>query len=90
MTSQTTQRGIRKVLVGDVVSDRPDKTIVVRVSRRVRHPIYKKVLTRFTRVYAHDEANEARRGDTVRVVEARPLSRLKRWRLEEIVRRSGR
>jgi small subunit ribosomal protein S17 len=87
MTTESQRRALRKTLVGEVISDRPDKTIVVRVSRRVQHPMYRKVITKFTRLYAHDEGNQARSGDTVRVAETRPLSRLKRWRLVEIVRR---
>lgn len=89
MTRETQRRAVRKTLLGEVIGDRPDKTIVVRVSRRVRHPVYKKEITRMTRLYAHDEENRARAGDTVRLAETRPLSRLKRWRLVEIVRRGA-
>ncbi len=81
-------RGRRKVRIGEVVSDRMDKTVVVRVERRYRHPRYGKELRAYTKFYAHDERNDARVGDWVRIVEARPLSRLKRWRLVEIVRRA--
>jgi small subunit ribosomal protein S17 len=81
--------GRRKVRTGIVVSDRQDKTIVVRVDRRTAHPLYKKVVTRAKKYYAHDEANEARTGDRVRIVESRPLSKTKRWRLAEILQRSA-
>jgi small subunit ribosomal protein S17 len=81
-------RRMRKELVGEVTSNRMNKTIVVRVERRYRHPLYQKEVRAFTKVYAHDERNEARVGDRVRVVETRPLSRLKRWRLVEIVHRA--
>jgi small subunit ribosomal protein S17 len=64
-----------------------DKTIVVVVERRVRHPLYERVITRMSRFYAHDEKNEAKVGDFVRIVETRPLSRLKRWRLVEVLAR---
>ena len=83
--SPTSSRGDRKERVGYVVSDKMDKTIVVRVDRRVRHPRYEKVLTLAGRFYAHDEKNEAKVGDRVRIIETRPLSRLKRWRLIEIL-----
>lgn len=85
----TTQRGVRKKRDGLVISDAMDKTIVVRVERRFRHPVYGKEITRYTKLYAHDEKSEAKKGDVVRVVEARPLSRLKRWRLLEVLK-SGR
>ncbi len=80
--------GRKNEKVGEVVSTRMDKTIVVVVTRRVPHPLYKRVVTRKKKFYAHDEQNEARVGDIVRVVESRPLSRLKRWRLSEIIRRA--
>ena len=72
--------------VGQVVSAKMDKTIVVQVTRRVQHPFYKKVVTKRNKFYAHDEENSARVGDVVRVIENRPISRLKRWRLGEIIR----
>lgn len=81
----TISRVARKERVGLVVSDKMDKTIVVRVARRVRHAKYEKVVTLASKFYAHDEKNEAKVGDRVRIVETRPLSRLKRWRLTEIV-----
>ncbi len=81
------QQGVRKTREGYVVSDAMEKTFVVRVHRRMRHPVYGKELTMFRKFYAHDEKNEARKGDLVRIEETRPLSRLKRWRLVEIVRK---
>jgi small subunit ribosomal protein S17 len=77
-----------KQLVGVVVSDKMDKTIVIEVARRVRHPRYQKVITKYKKFYAHDEKNEAGVGDKVRVIESRPLSKLKRWRLAQVVERS--
>lgn len=81
-------RGRRKVLQGIVVSDKMDKTIVVLVEDRVKHPLYGKVMTKSSRVKAHDETNDAGVGDRVRVMETRPLSAQKRWRLVEIVERA--
>ena len=78
----------RKRLVGVVVSDKMDKTVVVRVERTVRHPRYGKVLRRRKKYKAHDDANSCHVGDLVRIVESRPLSREKRWAVEEIVRRN--
>jgi small subunit ribosomal protein S17 len=75
--------------VGEVVSAKMAKTIVVEVTRRVSHPLYKRVVTRRKKFYAHDEEGSARLGDTVRITESRPLSRLKKWRLEEVVRRAA-
>ncbi|MBR2911394.1 MAG: 30S ribosomal protein S17 [Lentisphaeria bacterium] len=83
-------RGIRKERVGVVVSDVQDKTIVVDVERRTAHPLYHKVVKVSKKFAVHDENNEARKGDTVRIVETRPLSRNKRWRLVEIVARAAR
>ncbi len=82
-------RGQRKTRVGSVVSDRMDKTIVVSVERRFAHPLYGKQVTRHKKYYAHDNENEAHIGDVVRIVETRPLSKNKRWRLEEVVRKSA-
>ncbi len=81
--------GRRKVLVGTVVSDKMQKTIVVKVDRRVRHGLYEKYVTRSVRFKAHDETNSAKAGDLVRIIESRPLSRDKRWALQEIVRRAA-
>lgn len=75
-------------LVGEVVSDKMDKTIVVEVGRRIRHPRYKKIITTYKRYYAHDENGEAGVGDQVRIQETRPLSKLKRWRLNEVLRKA--
>jgi small subunit ribosomal protein S17 len=74
--------------LGQVVSAKMAKTIVVQVTRRVSHPLYKRIITKHKKFYAHDDQNTARVGDTVRIVECRPMSRLKRWKLEEIVRRA--
>ncbi|HPE88896.1 MAG TPA: 30S ribosomal protein S17 [Spirochaetia bacterium] len=85
---EATVRKEKQVLQGVVVSDKMDKTIVVEIMMRKLHPLYKKYLTRSKKVKAHDEKNDAKVGDTVRVVETRPLSRDKRWRLSEIVERA--
>ena len=77
--------GTRRTKTGRVVSDRMDKTVVVSVERRRRHPIYKRVIRLSTKFKAHDEENAARVGDTVRIEESRPLSREKRWRVVEII-----
>ena len=82
------QRGIRKERVGVVVSDKMDKTIVVEIRTRVKHPLYGKIMNRTTRFKAHDENNEFGIGDTVRVMETRPLSKDKNWRLVEIVEKA--
>jgi small subunit ribosomal protein S17 len=88
--SAAAQRAVvRKQKVGRVVSDKMDKTIVVSVERLSRHPLYKRVIRLTTKFKAHDENNEARIGDTVRIVESRPLSATKRWRMVEIVARAG-
>lgn len=79
----------RKRLVGSVVSDKMDKTVVVRVERLERHPRYGKVMRRRKKYKAHDEENRCRVGDLVRIVESRPLSREKRWVVEEIIARAG-
>jgi small subunit ribosomal protein S17 len=77
----------RKELVGVVTSAKMQKTIVVRVTRRVQHQLYDRYVRLNKKFYAHDESGEARQGDTVRIVESRPLSKLKRWRLAEVVSR---
>jgi small subunit ribosomal protein S17 len=84
----TSVRARRKVRTGVVVSDKMDKTVLVRVDRKVRHPLYKKTVARSNKLAAHDESNEAHVGDTVRVMETRPLSKSKRWRVVEIVERA--
>ncbi len=86
--SQKPERGRRKEFVGIVVSDRMQKTIVVRVERREPHPLYRKPVKRFRKFAAHDERQEARVGDVVRIMETRPLSRTKRWRLVEILQKA--
>jgi small subunit ribosomal protein S17 len=80
---------VHKQKIGRVVSDKMDKTIVVSVERQQRHPLYKRVIRLTTKFKAHDENNEARIGDTVRIIESRPLSATKRWRMVEIVTRAG-
>jgi len=82
------KRNIRKTRTGVVVSDKMDKTIVVEVRTRVRHPLYGKIMNQTTKLKAHDENNECGIGDTVRVMETRPLSKDKRWRLVEIVEKA--
>lgn len=74
-------KGRKKILTGVVVSDKMDKTVVVRVERRVKHPLYKKYVRRHKKYYAHDPKNECKVGDVVEIIESRPLSRLKRWRV---------
>ena len=84
----TSRRSARKTRIGVVVSDKMQKTVVVALERRVPHPVYGKMVTRTKRVKAHDEENSAKTGDTVRIMESRPLSKDKRWRLVEIVDRA--
>ena len=81
-------RGRRKVRVGVVVSDGMDKTVVVRIDRQVRHPLYGKTVRRSSKLAAHDEENDAHVGDTVRITETRPVSKTKRWRVVEVVERA--
>ena len=81
------KRGKRKERVGEVISNKMAKTIVVRVERRFPHPTYRKVVTAYSKFYAHDEKNEAKLGDQVLIQETRPLSKLKCWRLVEVVER---
>ncbi|MBC8531601.1 30S ribosomal protein S17 [Gehongia tenuis] len=82
------ERGNRKTRTGTVVSDKMDKTVVVAVKTRVQHPLYKKIVNRTKKLKVHDENNECRVGDFVRVMETRPLSRDKRWRLMEIIEKA--
>ena len=82
------ERNLRKVRTGKVVSDKMDKTIVVPVEDHVKHPLYKKIVKRTYKLKAHDENNECNVGDTVKVMESRPLSKDKRWRLVEIVEKA--
>ena len=88
MSEMTENRGMRKTRTGIVVSDKMDKTIVVKLSTRVKHPLYSKYINKTTKIKAHDENNECGVGDTVRVMETRPLSREKRWRLVEIIEKA--
>lgn len=83
-----TTRTSRKVRQGVVVSDKMDKTVVVRVDRRTTHPLYRKTVTRSTKYHAHDETNEVGVGDTVRIIETRPLSKTKRWRVVEVIEKA--
>jgi small subunit ribosomal protein S17 len=89
--AETTQKvqGRRKEVVGEVLANRMQKTIVVQVTRKKAHPFYGRVIARNKKFYAHDEKNEARVGDVVRIEETRPLSKLKRWKLKDIVRKSA-
>jgi small subunit ribosomal protein S17 len=83
-----TERNLRAVRVGQVVSDKMDKTVVVKVSRRFPHPLYKRIITRTSKLVAHDEQNECNVGDIVKVMSTRRLSRSKRWRVAEILERA--
>jgi small subunit ribosomal protein S17 len=87
MAEQEAKQGFKNEKVGEVVSTKMAKTIVVEVSRRVPHPLYKRIIGKRKKFYAHDEEGSAKMGDIVRIVECRPLSKLKRWRLAEVVRR---
>lgn len=83
----STERGSRKIRTGRVVSNKPDKTIIIAIERRVPHPVYHKIIKTTKKISVHDEKNEANINDTVKVMETRPLSKTKRWRLIEIVKR---
>jgi small subunit ribosomal protein S17 len=87
-TTTGTERGRRKVRTGVVVSEAMDKTVLVRIDRAVRHSLYDKTVRRSSKLAAHDEANDAHVGDTVRVMETKPISKTKRWRVVEIVERA--
>jgi len=87
--AETTEQGRRKEIVGEVVSNKMAKTIVVKVVRKKAHAFYGRVISKSKKFYAHDEKNDARIGDVVRLEETRPLSKLKRWRLKEVVRRTA-
>ncbi len=82
------ERNLRKTRTGKVVSDKMDKTIVVAIEDHVKHPLYKKIVKKTYKLKAHDENNECRKGDTVKVMETRPLSKDKRWRLVEVVEKA--
>lgn len=86
--SETMVRNARKTRIGKVVSDKMNKTVVVSIERRVQHPVYGKMVRRTKKLKAHDEQNDAKTGDTVRIMETRPLSKDKRWRLVEIIERA--
>ena len=86
--NEQNQRGARKERIGIVVSDKMDKSISVAIQRQVKHPIYGKFIKKTTKLMAHDENNDAHEGDTVRIMETRPLSKNKRWRLVEVVERA--
>ena len=88
MTQPNQPASLRKERVGEVISDKMTKTIIVRVERRVAHPRFKKIVTRYSKHYAHDEQELAGVGDTVRISETRPVSRLKRWSLVEVIQKA--
>jgi small subunit ribosomal protein S17 len=85
---ESQERNLRKIRIGVVVSDKMDKTIVVAEKRKFKHPIYGKFVNKTTKYYVHDETNTCNVGDTVRIMETRPLSKSKRWRLVEIIERA--
>ncbi len=87
-TEQTLQRNLRKIRQGKVISDKMDKSIVVVVERKVKHPIYGKYMKKTSRFMVHDEENQCGIGDTVRIMETRPLSKRKRWRLLEVLEKA--
>jgi small subunit ribosomal protein S17 len=89
MAEEAQATGFKNEKVGQVVSTKMAKTIVVEVIRRVPHPLYKRIIAKRKKFYAHDEEKSAKLGDVVRIVECRPLSKLKRWRLAEVIRRAA-
>jgi small subunit ribosomal protein S17 len=89
MAETEARKSLKNEKVGQVVSTKMAKTIVVEVSRRVPHPLYKRIVAKRKKFYAHDEERSAKMGDVVRIVECRPLSKLKRWQLAEVVRRAA-
>jgi len=82
------ERNLRAVRIGTVVSDKMDKTVVVRISRRFPHPLYKRIITRSAKLVAHDETNDCKVGDVVKLMSTRPLSKTKRWRVAEVLERA--
>lgn len=88
MSEATTARNLRKTRTGKVVSDKMDKTVVIAIADHVQHPLYKKIVKRTVKIKAHDENNECRIGDRVLVMETRPLSKDKRWRVVEIIEKA--
>jgi len=89
MAEEQARQGNKNEKIGQVVSTKMQKTIVVEVSRRVPHPLYKRIIGKRKKFYAHDEEGSAKTGDVVRIVECRPLSKLKRWKLAEVIRRAA-
>jgi small subunit ribosomal protein S17 len=89
MAEEQATQGNKNEKIGQVVSTKMQKTIVVEVSRRVPHPLYKRIIGKRKKFYAHDEEGSAKTGDVVRIVECRPLSKLKRWKLAEVIRRAA-
>ena len=89
MAETEAKKALKNEKIGEVVSTKMQKTIVVEVSRRVPHPLYKRIIGKRKKFYAHDEEGSAKKGDIVRIIECRPLSKLKRWRLAEVVRRAA-
>lgn len=87
-TPEAAARRVRKVMSGIVVSNKMDKTVVVQVNRKVRHPVYEKFVSKRSKLYAHDEKGDANVGDVVEITETRPLSKLKRWRLLRVVQKA--
>ena len=87
-TNNTQERGLRKTRIGVVVSDKMDKTVTIQIKTRVRHPLYGKIMNQTSKLKVHDENNECGVGDTIRVMETRPLSHDKRWRLVEIIEKA--
>jgi small subunit ribosomal protein S17 len=83
-----TERNLRAVRIGQVVSSKMDKTVVIKTSRRFPHPLYKRIITRTAKLVAHDESNECREGDVVKVMSIRPMSKTKRWRVAEILEKA--
>ncbi len=83
-----TERNLRAVRIGEVVSSKMDKTVVVKISRRFPHPLYKRIITRTAKLVAHDETNDCKVGDVVKVMATRPLSKTKRWRVSEVLERA--
>lgn len=87
MSQEQLSRGHRRIRIGEVISEKMDKTIVVRIRRRIKHPRFKKIITVFSKCYVHDADRQAHLGDEVRIQETRPLSKTKCWRLVEVLRR---
>ncbi len=83
-----TERNLRAVRIGQVISSKMDKTVVIKISRRFPHPLYKRIITRTSKLVAHDADNECREGDVVKVMSIRPLSKTKRWRVAEVLEKA--